>query len=241
MPLAGTPDALLAAADQLDGAARTLGTVADAMTSHGRSITVAWTGLATPMALERIGGDAEDVRRAAEAVAGVVGPLRTYAVELRAAQRDVALGEVQNDQAPTPQLTEGAAERAVVANEAAARAIQAAVDALPGAPPATTPQAGGPGLGAALAGAGNIAASLGNAALHHPTSALALVGGGVLAGLSAVGVAGGTAATATGVGAPVGVPLGGLSAAGVAAGVGLAGAGAIDLTQHALGDDRVAP
>jgi hypothetical protein len=193
------------------------------------------------MALERIGGDAEDVRRAAEAVAGVVGPLRTYAVELRAAQRDVALGEVQNDQAPTPQLTEGAAERAVVANEAAARAIQAAVDALPGAPPATTPQAGGPGLGAALAGAGNIAASLGNAALHHPTSALALVGGGVLAGLSAVGVAGGTAATATGVGAPVGIPLGGLSAAGVAAGVGLAGAGAIDLTQHALGDDRVAP
>jgi hypothetical protein len=43
------------------------------------------------------------------------------------------------------------------------------------------------------------------------------------------------------VGSPVGVPLAGLSAAGVAAGAGLAGAGAIDLTRHALGDDRVTP
>jgi hypothetical protein len=236
MPLAGNPDALLAAADELDGAARTLGTVADALTSHGRSTTVTWTGLAAPMALERIDGDAEDVRRAAGAVAGVVGPLRTYADELRVAQRDFALGEVQRDQA----LMGSAAERALVANEAAAWAVQAAADALPGAPPATTPQTGGPGLGA-LAEAGNIAASLGNSALQHPASGLAVVGGAALAGVSAVGVAGGTAVTATGVGSPVGVPLAGLSAAGVAAGVGLAGAGAIDLTQHALGDDRVTP
>lgn len=241
MPLAGNPDALLAAADQLDGAARTLGTVADAMTSHGRSITTDWTGPAAPLALARIGGDAENLRRAAEAVAGAVGPLRSYADELRAAHRDFAAGEVQRDQGSTPALMESAAERALVANEAAARALQAAADALPGAPPATTPLTGGPGLGAALAEAGNIAASLGNAALEHPASGLAVVGGAALAGVSAVGVAGGTAATATGVGSPVGVPLAGLSAAGVAAGVGLAGAGAIDLTQHALGDERVAP
>lgn len=39
----------------------------------------------------------------------------------------------------------------------------------------------------------------------------------------------------------MGVPLTGASLAGLTAGVGLAGAGVIDLTQHALGDDRVAP
>ena len=248
MPLAGNPDALLAAAEELAGAARVLGALREEMASHGRSITTEWTGLAAPLALERIGGDAEDVRRAAEAVADVVGPLRTYADELRAAQQDFALGEVQAPPpgaaptSPAPALREAAAERALVANEAAARAFRAAADALPGAPPATTPQTGGgPGLGSTLAEAGNIAASLGNAALQHPASGLAVVGGAALAGLSAVGVAGGTAATATGVGSPVGVPLAGLSAAGVAAGVGLAGAGAIDLSQHALGDDRVTP
>jgi hypothetical protein len=255
MPLAGNPDALLAAAEELGQAARTLGALQEEITSHARTVTADWSGLAVPLALEQIGGDAERVRRAAGAVAGAIGPLRTYADELRAAQRDFALGEQQRGQqappagaapaGPTPPdgqaLMTSAAERALVANEAAARAFEAAAAALPGAPPATTPQADEPGLGAALAGAGNIAASLGKAAFQHPASGLAVVGGGALAGLSAVGVLGGTAATATGVGAPVGVPLTGLSATGVAAGVGLAGAGAIDLTQHALGDDRVAP
>jgi len=261
MALAGDPDALLASAEQLAGAARTLGTVHEELAAHAGSVTADWSGLAAPLALERIRGDAEQVRRAADAVAGVVGPLRTYADELRAAQRDFALGEQQRAQAaatptgPPPigpaaptapahpdgeALMEAAGERALVANEAAARAFETAAEAL-GAP-ATAPQAGGgPGLGTTLAEAGNIAASLGNAALHHPASALAVVGGGVLAAASAVGALGGTAATATGAGAPVGVPLTGVSIAGVTAGVGLAGAGAIDLTHQALGDDRVTP
>ncbi|MHC1561432.1 hypothetical protein ACR9E3_20930 [Actinomycetospora sp. C-140] len=102
-----------------------------------------------------------------------------------------------------------------------------------------TPQSGG--LGSVLGEGGNLAASLGNAALQHPLSGLAVLGGGALAALGAAGVLGGTAATATGVGSPVGVPLTGASLAAVTAGVGLAGAGTIDLTQHALGDDRVAP
>ncbi|WP_433782384.1 hypothetical protein ACQPX6_21130 [Actinomycetospora sp. CA-101289] len=255
MPLAGNPDALLAAADELAEAARALGALRGEMAAHARAITTDWSGLAAPLALERIGGDADSAGRAAEAVAAVAGPLRTYADELRAAQRDFAVGEQQRgEQGPPagavpagPALPHGqalvtaAAERALVANEAAARALQTAADALPGAPPATAPQTGGPGLAGMLAEAGNIAASLGNAALQHPASGLAVVGGAALAGLSAVGVVGGTAATATGVGSPVGVPLTGLSAAGLATGVGLAGAGAIDLSQHALGDDRVAP
>ncbi|GAA4883104.1 hypothetical protein [Actinomycetospora straminea] len=197
------------------------------------------------MALARIDGNVQELGRAADALAGLVEPLRTYAEELRAAQRDVVLGEQQAALIPAPPegpaSVAGAFDRALAANEAAARAVDAAADALPGAPPATTPQSGESGVGAALAGVGNIAASLGNAALQHPASGLAVVGGAALAGVSAVGVVGGTAATATGVGAPVGVPLAGLSAAGVAAGVGLAGAGAIDLTHHALGDDRVEP
>lgn len=255
MSLAGNPDALLAAAEELAEAARALGALRDEMAAHARAITTDWSGLVAPLALERIGGDADDAGRAAEAVAAVAGPLRTYADELRAAQRDFAVGEQQRGQQAPPAgsapagpappggqaLMTSAAERALVANEAAARALQAAADALPGAPPATTPQTESPGLGAALARAGNIAASLGNAALQHPASGLAVVGGAALAGLSALGVAGGTVATATGVGSPVGLPLTGLSVAGVAAGVGLAGAGAIDLSQHALGDDRVAP
>ncbi|MFC5137042.1 hypothetical protein ACFPK1_02265 [Actinomycetospora rhizophila] len=68
-----------------------------------------------------------------------------------------------------------------------------------------------------------------------------MLGGGALAGVSAVGVAGSVGVTATGVGAPVGVPFGALSAAGVATGAAMAGLGAADTVQHALTDDRVAP
>ena len=51
----------------------------------------------------------------------------------------------------------------------------------------------------------------------------------------------GSAATATGGGALVGVPGAAASAAGVTAGVGLAGAGLIDLVTHAATDSSVAP
>ncbi|PVZ05769.1 WXG100 family type VII secretion target [Actinomycetospora cinnamomea] len=240
MLLAGDPEAMLAAAEQLAGAGRALRVVGEDLAAHGRSITTDWSGPAAPLALARIGGDAEQVRRAAEAVTGVAGPLRACADELRAAQRDFALGEQQRARAVADgqALMEAAAERALLANEATARAFRTAADALDGAAPATAPRGGG---GSGIAEAGNIAASLGNAALQHPASALSVVGGATLAGVSALGVAGGTAATATGVGAPVGVPVGGASLAGLAAGLGLAGAGAVDLTHHALGDDRVTP
>lgn len=240
MPLAGDPDVLLTSAEQLADAARALGAAHDEMVARARSIAVDWTGPAAPPTVARLEGDAEAVRRTADAVASLVGPLRTYSDELRAAQREFDLGEQQRAQPVT--AAEGfaamtaAAERALRANGTAARAFDAALTA-----PATAAAGGGSGLGAALAEGGNLAASLGSAALHHPASTFAVAGGGVLATLSAAGVLGGTAATATGVGSPLGVPLTGASIAGVTAGVGLAGAGAVDLTQHALGDDRVAP
>ena len=241
MPLSGDPDALLASAEQMAGVARALDAVRGEMVAHARSITAGWTGLAAPQAAARIESDAEDLRRAVDAVAGVVGPLRTYADELRSAHRGFDLGEQQRAQPATAPVglaaMASAAERALAANETAARVFEAAL-----AGPVTTPQTGGEtGLGAALAEGGNLAASLGSAVLHHPGSTFAVAGGGVIATLSAAGVLGGTAATATGVGSPIGVPLTGASVAGVAVGVGLAGAGAVDLTQHALDDDRVTP
>jgi hypothetical protein len=241
MPLAGDPEVLLASAEQLAGVARTLDAVRGEMVAHARSITAGWTGLAASQAAARTEGDAEDLRRAVDAVAGVVGPLRTYADELRTAHREFDLGEQQRAQPATAPagLTAmtSVAERALASNEVAARVFDAAL-----AVPATTPRTGGgTGLGAALAEGGNLAASLGSAVLHHPGSTFAVAGGGAIATLSAAGVLAGTAATATGLGSPIGVPLTGASVAGVAIGAGLAGAGAVDLTQHALGDDRVAP
>ncbi|MDD7939287.1 hypothetical protein PHK61_12760 [Actinomycetospora lutea] len=119
----------------------------------------------------------------------------------------------------------------------------AAVTAACGAAPAAPGFRGriADGAGAVAAGLGNASASVGNALLDHPANVAAMLGGGALAGVGAVGVAGAAGATATGVGAPVGVPLGGLSAAGVATGAAIAGLGAADTVRHALTDDRVAP
>lgn len=89
--------------------------------------------------------------------------------------------------------------------------------------------------------AGNILASLGNAAIHDPGADLSILGGLGLAGISAGGEVLGTAADATGVGAVVGVPVNVLSATGIAAGGTLAMAGAGDLGSHAAGDDQAHP
>lgn len=84
-------------------------------------------------------------------------------------------------------------------------------------------------------------ASLGNAAIHHPLDGLGVVGGGLLAGVSALGDGAGVALDATGVGAVAGVPLNAVSTAGVVAGTGLAMASMGDLARHAGGDDNVEP
>ncbi|WP_411121342.1 putative T7SS-secreted protein [Streptomyces sp. x-19] len=84
-------------------------------------------------------------------------------------------------------------------------------------------------------------ASFGNAMIQHPGDTAAMLGGTLLAGVSAGGEGLGVALDATGVGAVAGVPLGAVSAAGIATGVGLAGAGAADLAQHAKNDSAVQP
>ncbi|MDQ0908822.1 hypothetical protein QFZ22_004807 [Streptomyces canus] len=87
----------------------------------------------------------------------------------------------------------------------------------------------------------NDLASFGNAMVQHPGDSAAMLGGMLLAGVSAGGEGLGVALDATGVGAVAGVPLNVVSAAGIATGVGLAGAGAVDLAQHATNDSKVEP
>lgn len=87
----------------------------------------------------------------------------------------------------------------------------------------------------------NDLASFGNAMIEHPGDSAAMLGGMLLAGVSAGGEGLGVALDATGVGAVAGVPLNVVSAAGIATGVGLAGAGAAGLAQHASSDSAVEP
>lgn len=87
----------------------------------------------------------------------------------------------------------------------------------------------------------NDLASFGNAMIQHPGDSAAMLGGMLLTGVSAGGEGLGVALDATGIGAVAGVPLNAVSAAGIVTGVGLAGAGAVDLAQHAGNDSRVEP
>jgi hypothetical protein len=85
----------------------------------------------------------------------------------------------------------------------------------------------------------NDVASVGNAMIEHPGDVAAIAGGTMLAGISGGGEALGTVLDATGVGSVAGVPLNAVSAVGITAGVGIAGAGAGDLLNHAANDSRV--
>ena len=269
----GDPAALDAAADAVDRAVRALVVARDGVGAHGRAATTAWTGAASSAATATLGRSGTDTSALLDACAGSAPALRAFALELRAAQQqhadaaqhaaagqalvlDAGSGapvgvDARRDQGETTVRDADAAmtaarERARIANEAAARGIDAAalhLDGItpPGAP-STTPSSASAGPGADPAAAvGNLAASLGNAALHDPLAVGAVLVGGALTAVSAVGFAGGLVADATGAGAVVGLPVGAASAAGIAAGIGIAGAGLAGITHHALTDRRVQP
>jgi hypothetical protein len=101
----------------------------------------------------------------------------------------------------------------------------------------------GLGEGAEKAGAAalNDLASMGNAAVNHPLDDLGMVGGAMLAGVSAIGDGAGLVLDATGVGAIAGGPINAITTAGVVVGTGLMMASAGDLASHAAGDDHVDP
>ena len=86
---------------------------------------------------------------------------------------------------------------------------------------------------------GDAVASYGNAMIHHPEDVAMLIGGTMLAGVSAVGDGVGGLLDATGVGAVAGVPINVVSTAGVVAGAGIMAMAATDLGHHAATDDAV--
>lgn len=96
-------------------------------------------------------------------------------------------------------------------------------------------------LGAGAAGAVNALASIGNATLKHPWSALAVPAGSLLAGVSSAGVVAGGTASATGVLTGPGLLLAGASYAGLLTGGAMAAGGTADILYHSVTDERVEP
>jgi hypothetical protein len=87
----------------------------------------------------------------------------------------------------------------------------------------------------------NALASFGNAAIHHPGDAGALVGGTYLAAAGLTGEVGGFVLDATGIGAAPGLVINAVSTVAVVGGGTIAYAGAKDLIMHATSDDQVSP
>jgi hypothetical protein len=87
----------------------------------------------------------------------------------------------------------------------------------------------------------NGVASIGNAIVNHPRDVGTLLGGALLTAVGGVGDAGGTLLIATGIGAPIGVPVDALSTVAVGTGVTLMAASGGDLVSHADGDDSEEP
>ncbi|MFI6025519.1 hypothetical protein [Amycolatopsis magusensis] len=112
------------------------------------------------------------------------------------------------------------------------------------APPPSepTPPGGDPSWGEQVLETGKAAAALippaahavGTAMVHNPADVAAIIGGGAMVAAGATGVAAGSLATATGVGAPVGVPVAGGSALLTGAGATLAGVGIADLAAKSM-------
>ena len=87
----------------------------------------------------------------------------------------------------------------------------------------------------------NGVASIGNAMVNHPGDVGTLLGGALLTAVGGVGDAGGTLLIATGIGAPIGVPVDALSTVAVGTGVTLMAASGGNLVSHAAGDDSEDP
>ncbi|MEJ2866781.1 RNase A-like domain-containing protein [Actinomycetospora sp. OC33-EN08] len=138
----------------------------EGLAARGRAVTADWTGRAAPAALELVERQALELERAVDAVARSAPPLAVYAEALRDAQRDFALGEQMVREGEAARLATGsgatavadaardgaaqtiadgasamqsAQERALEANEVAARALAEAAWALAGLVPASAP------------------------------------------------------------------------------------------------------
>ncbi|MGR6970950.1 putative T7SS-secreted protein [Streptomyces cynarae] len=198
-------------------------------------------------------------RRAGEAISQFARGEATTAAAKNAHAQQVSVARSRGDTADIPFRDPGEADRAAArgnletargnvesAGHTAAALVKKATESAPERPGFWSEVGNflsdvGEGLVEGGKTVVNDLASFGNAMLQHPGDSAAMLGGMLLAGVSTGGEALGVALDATGVGAVAGVPLNAISAAGIATGVGLAGAGAVDLAQHATSDSAVEP
>lgn len=159
--LPGDPAAVEVAADGLARAAQRLVEVRDAVAAHGRAVGESWHGNASTTAMVAVEGAATGTLTLAETSQGASRPLRGLAGELRRAQQDWADGQWMAQQGEALvvgtgsgvpadaarergrvamtdgfAIMESAADRARIARETAARALDEAATALAGLAPA---------------------------------------------------------------------------------------------------------
>jgi hypothetical protein len=215
--------------------------------------TGSWTGAAAEAFREKFSYEPNKWYAAVNALHTAADALTTYAHTLEWAQGQAGEAIRQWDAAEgEPDRVRGAAARqaavdtlriardqVTAAGDTAARFLAREADAAP----EKSGWLDGIGDFAGDVGADvvNGLASFGNAMIHHPGETAAMAGGIALTAISAGGEGLGLALDATGVGAVAGVPLNAVSAAGVVAGVGITGAAATSLMQHAAGEDAVSP
>jgi len=211
--------------------------------------TDGWTGAAGDAFRKRFHGEPERWLTAAACFRDAAGALDRYVPTLVWAQQQASVAIQlwsQGHKNAANSTLENAVGQLTAAAAAATAVVGQARDQAPQKPGFWSKVAGffeGLGHDAEKVGAAAVddLASAGNAVFSNPLADLGMVGGALLAGVSAVGDGAGLVLDATGVGAIVGVPVNVISTAGVVAGTGLMMASAGDLASHAAGDDHIDP
>jgi hypothetical protein len=227
---------------------------ANLLTEAGNGLAVidtesGWQGAAADGFRDKFKGQPSAWQQAGSCFLSAAKALDDYVPVLSWAQQDAAEAVTQWDaghkQAAQSILSTAQSNVSDAAGRAAS-AIGAARDKAPQQPGFWSDVGGF--LTGALHGAEDIGAdalngvaSLGNAMVNHPGDVGTLLGGVLLTAVGGVGDAGGTLLIATGIGAPIGVPVDALSAVAIGAGVTLMAASGGDLVRHAAGDDSADP
>ncbi len=243
----GDPASIAQAAGQMYGYSTMLAEAGNGLKRI--DTTGGWTGAAGDAFRKRFHGEPERWLTAAACFRDAAGALDRYVPTLVWAQQQagaaIQLWNQGHKDAANSTL-ENAVGQLTAAAGTATTAVGQARDQAPQKPGFWSKVASFfEGLGHDAEKAGAVAvddlASVGNAVISNPLADLGMVGGALLAGVSAVGDGAGLALDASGVGAIVGVPVNVISTAGVVAGAGLMMASAGDLASHAAGDDHVDP
>jgi hypothetical protein len=227
---------------------------ANLLTEAGNGLEVidtesGWQGAAADGFRAKFKGQPSAWQQAGSCFLSAAKALDAYVPVLSWAQQDAAEAVTQWDaghKQAAQSILSSARSNVSDAAGMAASAIGAARDQAPQQPGFWSDIGGF--LKGALRGAEDIGAdalngvaSIGNAMVNHPGDVGTLFGGALLTAVGGVGDAGGTLLIATGIGAPIGVPVDALSTVAVGTGVTLMAASGGDLVSHAAGDDSEDP